>query len=296
MSQRLVSGALSTGLVIDVEPQALTSQIPLNGLREQELELKLAELQRNYTDLHAALFEASQVYRRLCAPRLVHHGNFEIASETFAARHLPGDFFTVREAGDGGVMFGLGDISGKGLAAGMWTALFLGLLNLHSDSDAEPETIVAAMNRDLCRSSVGAPLASLFLASLNSNNGVLNYCSAGHPPALLLRADGQLESLSDGGPLLGVVPEAVFVKGTVTLRVGDALVVYSDGILEARNDDDQEFGFDGLEAQLRRTKSGSANAVLFSVLGAVQDFVGGYPQADDMSFVVVQRRVPRRHW
>jgi sigma-B regulation protein RsbU (phosphoserine phosphatase) len=281
---------------------------------DQELESKLAALQKNYTDLHAALFEASQVYRRLCAPRLVRHGDFEIASETFAARHLPGDFIAVRNSDDSAIL-ALGDISGKGLAAGMWTAFLLGLLGIHLES-AEPETIVTALNRDLCRASIGAPLASLFLGRLSSDTGILDYCSAGHPPALLLRADGHLESLSDGGPLLGAVSKASFVKGSVELRDGDVLVAYSDGILEAHNSADEEFGFDRLEAQLRiatellpasqpqrrrqvsrathlrPARGASADAVLFSMLGAVQDFVGGCPQGDDMSLVIVRRQTP----
>jgi sigma-B regulation protein RsbU (phosphoserine phosphatase) len=244
-------------------------------------------LQSNYADVHAALFEASQVYRRLCAPRLVRYGDFEIASETFAARHVPGDFIAVRDTGASAIL-ALGDVSGKGLAAGMWTPLLLGLLGIHLES-GEPETIVASMNRDLCRASIGAPLASLFLASLSSDKGMLDYCSAGHPPALLLGPDRRLESLSDGGPLLGAVSGASFVKGTIELRDGDLLVAYSDGILEAHNSADEEFGFDRLEAQLRRARGGSADAVLFSVLGAIQDFVGGCPQGDDMSLVIVRR-------
>jgi sigma-B regulation protein RsbU (phosphoserine phosphatase) len=229
------------------------------------------------------------VYRRLCAPRLVRHGDFEIASETFAARHLPGDFFTVAETGNS-VILTLGDISGKGLAAGMWTTLLLGLIAMHNAKTAEPQAVVTGVNRDLCRMSLGAPLASLFLARLDTGTGLLHYCSAGHPPALLLRADGKLESLSEGGPLLGVVPEASFVSGSVELRVGDVLLAYSDGVLEARNYADQEFGFELLEEQVRRVRGGSADGVLFSVLGAVQDFAGACPQADDMSLVVVRHR------
>src|SRR5262245_23474414 len=72
--------------------------------RRQELELKLAALQQDYADLHTAIFEAAQVHRRLCAPRLVRYGNFEIASEIFAVRHLPGDFFTVKSASDGVIL------------------------------------------------------------------------------------------------------------------------------------------------------------------------------------------------
>jgi len=291
MSQPGFSGGLAAGVAVDVQRPSPPRKVGKRA-RHEELELKLAALRKDYADLHAGLFEASQVYRRLCAPRLVRHDDFEIASETFAARHLPGDFFTVEETGDG-VILALGDVSGKGLAAGMWITLLLGLLSTNGASSREPHLIVAGVNRDLCRMSLGSPLASLFLARLDSITGMLHYCSSGHPPALLLRADGKLESLSEGGPLLGVVPEASFVSGSVELRVGDVLLAYSDGILEARNYTDQEFGFEHLEAQLRRARSGSADAVLFSVLGAVQDFAGACPQADDMSLVVVRRRSPR---
>jgi serine phosphatase RsbU (regulator of sigma subunit) len=287
---RLANGNGSAArLVIDAEGTSLRGDEFLPKTREQELELKLAALQKEYADLHAGLFEAAHVHRRLCAPRLVRHGAFEIASETFAARHLPGDFIAVRESADSALL-ALGDISGKGLAAGMWTSLLLGLLGIHAGSSDEPESVVAGMNRDICRTSVAVPLASFFLGKLDSTSGRLDYCSAGHPPALLLREDGQLEMLSDGGPLLGAFSSASFVKGSVNLQAGDVLAVYSDGLLEARDDSEQEFGFDRLESQVRCAGDGSAGAVLFSVLGAVQDFVGGYPQADDMSVVVVRHR------
>src|SRR6266478_5168895 len=94
---------------------------------EQELEDKLSALQKDYAELRTEIFEAAQVHRRLCAPRLVRHGDFEIASEIFAVRHLPGDFFTVEET-NSGVVLALGDICGKGLAAGMWTTHLVGLV------------------------------------------------------------------------------------------------------------------------------------------------------------------------
>ena len=82
--------------------------------RPSEMELKFAALQKDYADLHEAIFEAAQVHRRLCAPRLLRFGDFEIASEIFAVRHLPGDFFTVEQTNEG-VVLALGDICGKGL-------------------------------------------------------------------------------------------------------------------------------------------------------------------------------------
>jgi sigma-B regulation protein RsbU (phosphoserine phosphatase) len=264
-----------------------------NQARAQELalELKLAGLRKDYADLHTGIFEAAQVHRRLCAPRLVRYGDFEIASEILAVRHLPGDFFTVEEAG-GSVVLALGDICGKGLAAGMWTTLLVGLVGMQTALNADPQSIVTGVNHDLCTLAPLAPLASLFLARLDPATGELEYCSAGHPPALLLRAGGQLELLSDGGLLAGAFSTASFATGRVDLLAGDVLVVYSDGIVEASNNADEQFGHARLEAELRRTPMGAVDNVLFSVLGAVQDFAAR-ELADDTSLVVV-RRNPRK--
>ena len=255
--------------------------------QRQELEVKLEALQRDYADLHAAIFEASQVHRRLCAPRLVRYGDFEIASEIFAVRHLAGDFFTITTTSSG-VVLSLCDISGKGLAAGMWTTHLVGRVNARAAVHAEPEWIVSGVNRDVCLIGPATPLASLFVAKLNSS-GRVEYCSAGHPPAMLLRANGNLELLSDGGLLLGVVPNAPYVRGTIDLGVGDVLLAYSDGVVESLNRAEEEFGMERLESQLRSASDESAEAVLFSVLAAVQDFAAPHPLVDDMSLVIVRR-------
>jgi len=252
------------------------------------LELKLADLQHDYAELRTEIFEAAQVHRRLCAPRHVRFGNFEIASEIFAVRHLPGDFFKVEETSDG-VILALGDICGKGLAAGMWTTHLVGLVGARVAVTSRPEAIIAGVNRDLCLLKSFMPLASLFLARMDPATGIVEYCSAGHPPAMLLRANGKLELLSEGGMLLGVVPSTPYVCGSFELEAGDVLMIYSDGITESLNSAGEEFGYGNLEDQLRRAQSGAADAVLFSVLGAVQDFAASSPLVDDMSLAIVRR-------
>jgi len=254
----------------------------------QELEGKLTDLQQDYAKLRTEIFEAAQVHRRLCAPGHLRFGNFEIASEIFAVRHLPGDFFTVEEKSDG-VIFALGDISGKGFAAGMWTSHLVGLVGARVAVTSRPEAIVAGVNRDICLLKSFMPLASLFLAKLDPITGLVRYCSAGHPPAFLLRANGELQLLSEGGLLLGVLPAAAYACGSFELGAGDVLLIYSDGITESLNCAGEEFGYGNLEDQLRRAQSGTADAVLFSVLGAVQDFAAAGPLVDDMSLAIIRR-------
>jgi len=288
MSQTRFNSGLAARRAVDLQAPPPPRRRRPTATPRQELELKLAALQKDYADLHTAIFEAAQVHRRLCAPRLVRQGDFEIASEIFAVRHLPGDFFTVKTT-SAGVILALGDICGKGLAAGMWTTHLVGLVATHAAVSSEPEAIVGGVNRDVCGMGSVVPLASLFLARLDPITGKLDYCSAGHPPALLLRANGELELLSDGGLLLGVTSNAPYTSGRVELRSGDVLLTYSDGVLESVNKADEEFGYARIESQLRQSQTNSADAVLFSVLGAVQDFAATRPLVDDMSLAIVRR-------
>ena len=151
-------------------------------------------------------------------------------------------------------------------------------------------TIVTGVNRDLCRMSSVVPLASLFLARLDPATGRLDYCSAGHPPALLLRADGKSgiafrrrSAARRRSLLLPLLGDAV------ELRAGDVLLAYSDGILESRNNAIRNSAMSASRRNCARARAASAEAVLFSVLGAVQDFAAASPLADDMSLVVVRR-------
>src|SRR3989454_11794526 len=173
MGQSSFNAAVAPRRVVDravPAPRRRSAEIK----QQSDLELKFAALQKDYADLHTAIFEAAQVHRRLCAPRLLRYQDFEIASEIFAVRHLPGDFFTVEETNNG-VILALGDICGKGLAAGMWTTHLVGLVGGHVAVTSEPEAIVGSVNRDLCRMEAVVPLASLFLAKLDPATGMLNY-------------------------------------------------------------------------------------------------------------------------
>lgn len=252
------------------------------------LEEQLARLRRERDDLRQTFFEAAQVQRRLCGPRYRRLGAFEVASEIFPVRHLSGDFVSLFECA-GGLVFAIGDISGKGLPAGMWFTHLLSLLRQTFEVCGDPAATLSVVNRDLLRTRLEVPLTTLFLARLHLNTAEVTYCNAGHPPALLLRANGQVESLQEGGPLLGVVTGAGFDNGQVAFRAGDTLLGYSDGIVECRNPEGVDFGVERLLTAAQMHGGATAPAKLFSVLGAVEDFAGCYPREDDMAVIVVHR-------
>jgi sigma-B regulation protein RsbU (phosphoserine phosphatase) len=255
----------------------------------QSVNQQLDGVRREQAKLQQAVYEAAQIQRNLCAPRELVWGDFEIAGEIFPVRHLSGDFFKVMEL-DSVLGFTVGDIAGKGLSAGIWQAHLMGLIRRCARTHSDPAIAVAQVNAELCQDQDEPPIAALFFARLDPQQNELVYCNAGLPAPLLLRHNGTVERLEEGGPMLGALQEAAYRKGTVRLNPGDMLLAYSDGVTECRNSQDEEFDMARLSAAVRAVGGGCANQVLFSTLGAVLDFADGCSPEDDLTLLVIRRR------
>jgi serine phosphatase RsbU (regulator of sigma subunit) len=269
-------------MVSSTTPQA---EIPPSTVPMQE---DVYSLLRERADLHAQVFDAAQIQRKLSGPRVMRHGNLQFASEVFAARFLSGDFTTLSQSGSR-ILAVLGDIAGKGIAAGMWFTHLAGLLQSYGRPDYDPARIAREINRHLCYLRPVAPFVTAFFALVDCDLGKLTYCNAGHFLPILLHADGRIDLLETGGPLLGAIDGAEFRSGNLILEPGDTLVAYSDGVLECRDPSGEEFGVDRLMAALREAEQQSAQATLMMLLAAVQDFANGHPLCDDLSLTVIQR-------
>lgn len=248
---------------------------------------EIDSLVREKLDLHSQLFEAARIQRKLSGPRMFRNVNLQFASEVFAARYLSGDFTTFSQNGSR-VLVVLGDIAGKGIAAGMWFTNMAGLLQSYGGPDADPSKIATEVNHHLCDLRPVAPFVTAFLARIDCHLGQIDYCNAGHFPPILFRSDGQADLLEIGGPLLGAIEPADFHTGRVILQPGDTLVAYSDGVLECHNASGEEFGSDRLIAALGEIGKQSAQTTLMMLLAIVQDFANGLPLCDDVSLTVIQ--------
>ena len=267
------------------------------------LQEELGALRQEHAKLRQAIFEAAQVQRRLCAPRELTWGEFEIAGEIFPVRHLSGDFFKVFKLGAAlGIV--VGDIAGKGLSAGIWLTHLTSLVQRCAQTYADPGVAVAEVNRELCEGHGEPPLTALFFARLDPERGEIVYCNAGLPGPLVLRRDksrdmasnGAIASLDEGGPILGAVRGGTFNSGRVTLDPGDTLVAYSDGVTECRNSRDEEFDTKRLMDAAGAACGAAASQALFATLGAVLDFADGCPPNDDLTLLVVRRREEQARW
>jgi serine phosphatase RsbU (regulator of sigma subunit) len=254
----------------------------------QALQVQLDAVRREHAILQQAIYEAAQIQRKLCSPRELSWGEFEIAGEIFPVRHLSGDFLKVMPLDD---VLGLavGDIAGKGLSAGIWQAHLIDLIQRNARAYLHPAEVIAGVNRELCLDHSEPPITALFFARLNPEQNELQYCNAGLPAPLIMRRGSATDRLEEGGPMLGALTEASYNCGTVYLNPGDMLIAYSDGLTECRNHQDQEFEIGRLSATLESFNGDSANQVLFSTLATVLDFADHCLPADDLTLLVVRR-------
>jgi serine phosphatase RsbU (regulator of sigma subunit) len=183
----------------------------------------------------------------------------------------------------------LSDVSGKGIGASLLTAS-LEALSAGPIHDGVPvEVIFRSVSHLLFDRTPPEKYATSFLASVEPNTGFLRYCNAGHNPGLLLRADGSTEWLESTGMPLGILPEGVFTAEEKTLEVGDTLILYTDGITEPEDPDEEEYGQDRLEAVCVKNREEPIAEIMAAIEKDLYDFVRGVPFLDDRTLVLIRR-------
>jgi serine phosphatase RsbU (regulator of sigma subunit)/pSer/pThr/pTyr-binding forkhead associated (FHA) protein len=212
----------------------------------------------------------------------------ELAAKSTPCQAVGGDFFDYAEQTDGGLAFAIGDVAGKGTSAALLTAVIQGLFTSEVEARDEPGTIIARINRGLCRRAIEARFVTAFYGQLQPG-GLLRYCNAGHNPPFLLMANG-VQRLETGGCILGIFDTAPFQSGDVSVSSGDVLVLFSDGVTEAMNGAGEELGDARLEACLQAVRALPPDEILAAVEREVAAFCHGAPALDDVTVMVVRIR------
>ncbi len=149
--------------------------------------------------------------------------------------------------------------------------------------------VMARLNRSIHQAVRGERFITLVLIALDRATGNFQYVNAGHNPPYLVHASGEIEQLSVGGLLLGMFPEATYESATLKLQAGDVLVLYSDGVTEARNDDDDEYGEERLTAFLAKNRGLDPEKLVESLIRTVNEFSKDGKPGDDVTVSVIRR-------
>lgn len=214
----------------------------------------------------------------------------DIKAVILPAREVGGDlydFFYIDESRIGLV---IADVSGKGVPAALFTTVTRALLRAASSKDfSTPGECLTMVNDLLCESNPSCIFITLFFGVLDLRTGDLSYSNAGHNPPRLLRADSRLEVVPKTGNLvLGIQPDHTYNNSQIQLMPGDTLFLYTDGITEAENLQDEEFTESRLDAKLAELAGASSERVATEIVDEVQDFVHEAPQSDDITCLVAR--------
>ena len=232
---------------------------------------------------------ASGIQRRLLPPAPTGVNGFTFVGKNEPCRTVSGDYYDFAVRPNGKVYFVIGDVSGKGVTAGLMMAGLQVAFRIFSKSDPDPATLVTQLNVALKENLPQSKFVTLFLGRLDTNTGIVEYVNAGHTPPLYLHKHGATE-LTDSDLLLGVISRAEFVNRELRLEPGDSLVLFTDGVTEARNLDGDDLGTDQIGEALVKLHGTDAGTIAASVNETVLRHVGDAENLDDDVTVVIVSR------
>jgi sigma-B regulation protein RsbU (phosphoserine phosphatase) len=250
---------------------------------EEEIRKRLEEENRR-NDRELSM--AREIQMNMVPSRPLSVGSWEIAGRVVPARQVGGDAFDYFSLGDGRAGFAIADVSGKGVPAALLMSNVQASLRAFCDGRGAIPDAIRHVNESVLRQAAGGKFVTLFYGELDGEGRVLRYINAGHNYPLLRRRDGTLHPLEVGGFPLGI-QATDYALGEIQLEPGDALLLYSDGITEAFDARNREFGEDRLRDLWSRQSVLEPRAVIEAVLDQVQTFRGPALQSDDMTLVVL---------
>ncbi len=255
-------------------------------LENGRLNTRIVEQEKLRRDVALAV----EVQKRLLPERFPETDIGELAAYTLPARSVGGDYYDFIQTGDHRIGIAVADVAGKGVAAALiMSVLQASLRILSSQGDISLPDLAANMNRFLHRSTGSSSYATFFYAQVDERTRELRYVNAGHnPPFLLRREPDSIEALTQGGMIIGMFPQAAYEEGTVQLRPGDVLIVFTDGVTEALNPGEEEFGEERLQMLLRSVSHLPVKEMSRHISEHLRDWIGTADQHDDLTFVVLK--------
>lgn len=222
-------------------------------------------------------------------PRVLPTGpDLDMAASLTPARSVGGDFYDVLKVG-GRLWFAVGDASGKGVGAALFTAMTLTLFRVAATIARDPGEALARMNRELSRDNDSLMFVTVFAAALDLETGDLVFANAGHPAPYILRSDGVSLLDAPPSPALGVVDDVPYPLSRMTLGPSEGLLLFTDGVTEAQNPSGDLWGSEPLEVFLRSRAAEGCASLTEGLVAEVLAFEAGAPPADDLTVMALRR-------
>jgi sigma-B regulation protein RsbU (phosphoserine phosphatase) len=232
---------------------------------------------------------AREIQKAMLPPGRFRAPGVDVVGLSRPANTVGGDFYEILPLGDGRLVTAVGDVAGKGSPAALLMALLLAMMRTLADERLEPAALMARLNIQVCRQAPGSRFITVFYSVFDTSTGELTYVNAGHTPPLVLRGDGTVDRLQDGGMALGMFEGSDYQTGRACLKPDDLLAIYSDGITEAENPAGLPFDERGLQDVLHSERRNNMAAIGAAVVRAVEVHTADVRFADDLTLLLLRR-------
>jgi len=260
----------------------------VNQLGTQRRRLaELAEKQRD--ELAHEIQLAAEVQQSILPRSIPTVPGFEFAARMYPAKIVAGDYYGFIELPEGEIGLVIADVSGKGVAAGLLMPSIEVALRMDAPRSPGAKDLLRSFNKVVCQITGGNRFISLFYGKLCLRSHSLEYTNAGHNPPLLIRDGLSPFGLDKGGPVLGLLPGADYETGRVDLHIGDVLVLYTDGVVEAENPEGEEYSAQRLARIVGSHLQQHPSELIETIYASIGDFRETTLLADDFTLVVLKR-------
>lgn len=250
---------------------------------------RLSEIAEAERQMAKEMQQAAMIQQRLLPSAAPGVEGLDIAGKTVACRTVGGDYYDFLTFPDGRVGMLVGDVAGKGMPASLLMSSLQARVQVLFEDSADLARKISQLNKSTCKTCPDNRFITFFMTIADPSSGQLTYVNAGHNPPLLIRTAGQFEDLAGGGMILGIMPMATYQERQASLDPGDVLVLFSDGVTEASDPNDQEFGERRLAELVASLRDRPAAEIVEEIHKAVAAFSEGAPAADDITVVVARR-------
>jgi sigma-B regulation protein RsbU (phosphoserine phosphatase) len=251
--------------------------------------VRLMHEEQEKKSLEQELNMARQVQVTLSPAAIKSMDHFDVAAHNIPSRYVGGDFYDLIPIKDDRFVFALGDVSGKGVAAALLAAMAQGALQVQFASHQPLTEVISSLNKMLVLRSASNRFITLFCAILD-RDGHFTYINAGHNLPILVRTSGETEMLTTKSVLLGAFDFVEYKPRQTRLNSGDVVVMYTDGVTEAVNTDNEMFSDERLEELVKQSVNLSAEQIKQRILDEVLSFTRGLPQGDDITLIVLKMK------
>jgi len=250
---------------------------------------RLNEIEEAERAMAKDMHQAALIQERLLGTPPAIEG-LDIGAKTVASRAVGGDYYDFIKYPDGRVGIMVGDVAGKGMPAALLMSSLQARVHVVFEEPDGLAQKLTRLNKSTCANCPDNRFITFFACIADPKTGLLTYANAGHNPPLVVRAKGGFELLSGaGGMILGILPMSKYEEATITLDRGDILVLFSDGVTEEVDPNDQQFGEERLANMVAELRDRPAAEIVQEIHRAVHAFTQGAPAADDITVVIARR-------